>query len=497
MPSVSLRAAFGVGRRGLLVLFAALCVLSLSAGVARAADDAAALREKLDVVRAETVKNNENIAKMKAELDASAKATPPRMPDATKLHPYATATGDRTAAYWAAPEYIRKLIDEFEADRNRNLVQAGVLALGGGNPIAQYRIEITRSTEFGKLLQREESETLAALALALPEEQRTQERMEHEAMMNDWLARLTRKTDEWIARAQKLVEGKRADAMRLPINDIPQTGPEIEKLSLQKCREARAALQKAIAYGVAAADGEAQVTATLATARTRADGCKTDQDAAAVEDLYQEAKRLAAKMQRDRDAAEAAHAVFLDAALYAGTVRDLAQADAERFLAFRNRLADVIRNIRELLGRMAEMAQEGVALLQEIETSRLHYTTTFPGAQARFEGLQTRVTQQLDALETREPDPDKVSLRNVLRRFVEQVPFVERAGIHEQNIADALADCGNPAQLDKLRTRCAMCSRARCWNWAATRTFSQSRRSAALARSRRRRPAPTRRRRAP
>lgn len=135
-------------------LLAGLATLLLSVTVplhgAEDREQIAAAERKLAILLAEREKHRRNIAAMHAEIAAAKRER--REPDASVLADhYATATGDRTAAYDRADPLIQEAIDEFEDNFARNAVQSSVLAGGAARPLTRIIVEITRSNQFIEL----------------------------------------------------------------------------------------------------------------------------------------------------------------------------------------------------------------------------------------------------------------------------------------------------------------------------------------------------------
>ena len=103
------------------------------------------LQARLATYRTKIQQQTKNIADMKAELQQAAQQR--RIPNVGKLHQYATASGQRTQAYYNEPDYIRKLIEQIEKDpvliaRHSAILAAGVPTGQYGISRAHYLVEI-------------------------------------------------------------------------------------------------------------------------------------------------------------------------------------------------------------------------------------------------------------------------------------------------------------------------------------------------------------------
>jgi len=104
-------------------------------------------KEELELLRAEMAKHERNIHRMREEVEAAKLER--RLPRGEMLADhYATATGDRAAAYHEADKRIQAMIDEFEDNATRNIGDSIALMAGGANSRARFIVEIKRSRQF-------------------------------------------------------------------------------------------------------------------------------------------------------------------------------------------------------------------------------------------------------------------------------------------------------------------------------------------------------------
>lgn len=113
--------------------------------------------QRLAAINAEIAKHQNNIKKMRETLKQAKNND--TQPDISLLDQIATATGQRTQHYHDSPPWLQALYDEFENATVKNAMAGGTMAFltltAGSISTANFIMEISRSNQFIKILERE------------------------------------------------------------------------------------------------------------------------------------------------------------------------------------------------------------------------------------------------------------------------------------------------------------------------------------------------------
>jgi len=366
--------------------------------LAGAQDSVAELEGKLQTLRTYKDQQQANIRKMNEALNSD------WPPDPGELWQFATAGGQRTAAYHAAPPYIQMRIDEVEASYGMNARQGGTLgaaaAQGGTLSLAfvreVYKAEIERSQKFVALLEGDERQVAAALETARQARNRAAARgdanaftarrqEENLARLEEIVATITKDIEELEGLTAQMAAAHNGLKALLPhaveraaravalLTKLLGSDAEIQK-AVQRCKDAAVIRARIEARAAEAEKGEKAVTTGLDGAEAMVVGCKTREDAVKIKKLYDAAEGLtprvglqAKKAAEDNEAlkkALAEAAAGNEAAKETGRIaRDLRALMADATVNEKARAA--ARRVEQLKGTLATRKVEiGVQITQ-------------------------------------------------------------------------------------------------------------------------------------
>jgi PASTA domain-containing protein len=333
--------------------------------------------------------------------------------------------------------------------------------------------DFTRITEIQK--QDEARRAARAQAQATPpagptrdDERQNMEQMlgSYTKRLNNALKRLNDLADEVdrLAQEAEFQEGQLNDARAQREQAMKDDAAARSELKLL-CETVTDARRRALAYGVACAEGEREVEQQIATTRARAGACKTVADADAVESGFHDAKVRGARMQKDGETARVARDVAADALKRVADISAprppkisyfpiMGQAPSNTPDEITTRLATVTNEGEQAVAGL-QTALDGFdaasdvvdAVMNDVKDARKYYAAPgrFPEAAAKFDAL-LQEGQKRPILHG-----SKFLTKSERSRFLDSIRWDRNMGpIQVDVLRQPLPTCGDLQEADQL-----------------------------------------------